>query len=116
MGFFVDLPEHRKQPVPELVGPIVRLGVCTAQTWSAVVFVACKHQHVELVWSTEGKTDKTRPEAETLGTAGGWHFFRWTLDNVQLAKESQTIVYELTNGAKTTKERIIVPGVDSCSR
>lgn len=92
------------------VGPIIRLGVCTTKTWSAVVFAACKHQHVELTWLIEGKTDKTRPEPESLGTAGGWHFFRWSLSDVQLAEQTQTIRYELTNGAKAIQEKIIVPG------
>ena len=112
MGFYVELPEHRKQPVPELVGPIVRLGVCTTSTWNAVVFVACKHTRLSFTWGIEGQQASAQVPPESLGNAAGWYFFRFPIKNVKLQPASQTIVYSIENGAKTLEARIPVAGVD----
>lgn len=37
MGFYVPEPAERAAPLPDVVGPVVRLGVCDAATWRAVV-------------------------------------------------------------------------------
>ena len=110
MGFYVELPEHRKKPIPEFVGPVIRLGVCTTTTWNACVFVACKHNQLQFTWSIEGQQSGGQVQPESAGTAAGWYFFRFPLSDVQLQPQPQTIVYEIRNGAKVVSARIPVAG------
>lgn len=110
MGFFVDPPLARKQPLPDFVGPITRLGVCTASSWSTVVFCACKHGQVSCSWGIEGQQATSQLPPEQLDECGGWYFIRFVIANVQVTPASQDIVYTISHGNGQTSGRIQVPG------
>ena len=110
MGFYVDPPQSRKEPLPEFVGPIVRLGVCTPASWSAVVFCACKHGQVSCSWGIEGQQATSQLPSERLDECSGWQFIRFTIANVHPTPASQDIVYTLSHGSSQVSGRIQVPG------
>jgi hypothetical protein len=98
MGFFVDLPAKRKVPLPNFVGPIVRLGPCTTGTWSGVVFFACKHDRVSVSWTIDGQQAAAPSTPEILDTCEGWNLIRFTISAVPLHSSSQTISYVVRHG------------------
>lgn len=110
MGFYVDTPQARTGAIPEFVGPVVLLGVCTPTTWNAYVFVACKHTHVTFSWGIEGQQAGVQVPAEPLDSAGGWYFFRFPISNVQVGIGSQIIRYQIQHGSDVVAAHIPVAG------
>jgi hypothetical protein len=98
MGFFVDLPAKRKAPIPDFVGPTVRLGPCTPETWSGVVFFACKHDQVSVQWTIDGQQAADPCNYEIVDQCEGWNFMRFTIPSVPLRASSQTISYVVRYG------------------
>jgi hypothetical protein len=93
MGFFVPEPAKRGSPLPTMVGPVVRLGVCDAATWRAVVLVMCKHTDVEFVWHSPSTQEAIAPP-ELMMSADGWRFLRFKLV-VPLADSAQQVHYRV---------------------
>ena len=112
MGFNVPEPDEYSQPLPDLVGPLVRLGVCTSTTWNAVVLCAYKRSKssqsnpVTCEWKIQRNGAKWRGcESVTLdahrsqdaasGSAFEWQFIRFTLPTVPL-KDEQLLSYRIS--------------------
>jgi hypothetical protein len=108
MGFYVEEPqEYHKTPLPDLVGPIVRLSPCTSQEWKAVVLVvhragnnsnsSSQSSSLTCEWRIErdGAT-WTRLQGTILDTTSEWRFSRFTLPSVPL-KDAQVLQYRIRN-------------------
>lgn len=112
MGFNVPEPDEYSQPLPDLVGPLVHLGVCTSTTWNAVVLCAYKRSKssqsnpVTCEWKIQRDGAKWRGcESVTLdahrsqdaasGSAFEWQFIRFTLPTVPL-KDEQVLSYRIS--------------------
>lgn len=93
MGFFVPEPTKRGRPLPTMVGPVVRLGVCDAATWRAVVLVVCKHTDVEFVWHSPSTQEAIAP-SEVMMSADGWRFLRFKLA-VPVTDGAQQVLYRV---------------------
>ena len=111
MGFYVELPDKRRTQLPDVVGPFVRLGVCTAKTWSAVVCVAARvHTQVQFSWGIDGQQAKAQAALEQIDESGGWKFLRGSIQGVQLQAAAQTISYELETSTNVIRASIPVAG------
>lgn len=114
MGFYVEEPDECQTALPDLVGPVLRLGVCTSSTWKAVVLVAyrCNKSSQSNPVTCEWKLEHARGakwrscERVALDThedsssaaseaAFEWQLLRFTLPTVPL-KEAQILQYRIS--------------------
>lgn len=130
MGFYVEEPEGYKVALPDVVGPILRLGPrCSSTTWNAVVLIACKSQknglhasnEVTCEWTFEPSaptwqslTDPIILDAHSLqeDTTHEWQFIRWVLPIVPLTEAAQSLQYRISvNASVAVSATIPIPAL-----